>query len=69
MRTQRNFIGQKFGYWTVLDEAERGVGGNDRHPYWFCVCVCGNTKRILDTNLVRGLSKSCGKCNKKVSNF
>lgn len=69
MRNKRNLIGKKFGFLTVIDEAGKGNSSNDRHPYWFCVCICGNIKRVLDTNLIRYKSTSCGKCSKNISNL
>ena len=47
-------IGQRFGHWTVLREADQKGG------YWLCKCDCGNVREVLGTNLRRGLSNSCG---------
>lgn len=44
-------IGTIFGSLTVLDEAKSG---------WICKCVCGTTKHISGSQLIRGKSTSCG---------
>lgn len=48
--------GQTFGRLTVRDRAENKR--SDRT--WLCVCSCGNTHIATSTNLVRGITKSCG---------
>lgn len=57
--------GTKFAEWTVLNSAdftESKYGKNK--ALWLVKCSCGNTKKILANNILRGLSKSCG-CTKK----
>lgn len=51
-----NLTGQRFGFLTVTEEGERL---NNRRS-WLCVCDCGATKLIVDTSLLRGVSRSCG---------
>ena len=46
--------GQRFGHWTVLQEADQKGG------YWLCKCDCGTIKEVLGVSLRRGLTKSCG---------
>ena len=50
-------IGKKFGNLTVLEFDHK-----DRHyhRYYKCVCDCGNETVVNESNLKRGLSKSCG---------
>ena len=50
-------IGKKFGNLTVLEFDHK-----DRHyhRYYKCVCDCGNETIVNESNLKRGLSKSCG---------
>lgn len=43
-----------FGKWTALQR----IGGNPCR--WFCRCECGTERAVLQTNLTRGLSCSCG---------
>lgn len=52
-------IGDKFGYWTVMDTstAIRSNGYKIK-----CRCVCGNERHVNKTYLILGNSKSC-KCN------
>lgn len=44
-----------FGKLTALTYLRRDV-----KTYWVCKCDCGNIKEVLSSNLVRGLSRSCG---------
>lgn len=52
-------IGDKFGMWTVIGEAERLY---NRRAY-LCKCDCGTVKPITSNNLKMGRSKSCGCVN------
>lgn len=45
--------GETFGRWTVLS----GLPDRRRRQ---CRCACGNERAVLASNLVRGLSRSCG---------
>lgn len=54
-----DFIGQKFGYLTVI---ERAKNYKTNSTQWLCQCICGKNTIVLAQNLKRGLSKSCG-CN------
>ena len=51
-------IGNIFGKWTVLERSKR-------RRSWSCLCECGNTKDVWDTNLRTGSSVSCG-CDKEL---
>ena len=52
-----DLTGARFGRWLVL----RYDGERPRWKhYWICKCDCGKVRGILDQNLTRGLSASCG---------
>lgn len=48
--------GDSFGKWTVV----RQVASRKWTKYYLCRCACGTEKEVAATNLVRGLTKSCG---------
>jgi len=56
-KNAENLVGQKFGRWTVVEQAESDKRRNGRHK---CVCECGTEKVILSFNLKMGKTKSCG---------
>lgn len=56
-----DLTGQRFGHWTVKCRAGKD---KNNHALWLCDCDCGNEGVVLGTNLIRGLSTSCG-CEKK----
>jgi len=47
--------GTIFGKWTVL-----GENPHTRHGKVLCRCECGTDKKVFVSNLLMGLSKSCG---------
>lgn len=51
----KDLTGQNFGYWTVLNKA-------NKPNYWHCKCKCGTEKDVFRGSLTQGTSKSCG-CN------
>lgn len=52
-----DLTGQRFGRWTVIEQAPPGEGYSTR---WLCECDCGTIKTV-DSQLLRsGRSKSCG---------
>ena len=53
---KNNILGEKFGRWTVIEEAPP----QKRHTMWKCKCECGVVKTVSYSNLVDGISKSCG---------
>ena len=60
---KKNLIGQQFGLWTVIDEAE--PYRNPKTGYvdcacWLCRCVCGNEKILPTTQLHRKNNYGCG---------
>lgn len=57
-RAKQNLTGRRFGRWQVLNESPSS--GNVR---WLCVCDCGVSRSVTSSNLLHGLSTSCG-CRK-----
>ena len=42
-----------------------GFAGRYRsHRYWLCQCNCGQVKSVRESDLVRGITKSCGCSNR-----
>ncbi len=48
--------GQRFGRLSVTCFA----GRRGKHPYWTCVCDCGQVRLVAAKNLKAGFSRSCG---------
>ena len=59
-----NLTGQRFGRLVVIKRATNSKSGKAR---WVCECDCGNDIVILSTNLVRGLTHSCGCLNREIT--
>lgn len=57
----KNLVGSKYGKLTVIDIAPRGKGGQAR---WECKCACGETRKVEEYALKKGLVVSCG-CYKR----
>lgn len=55
--TGKNYIGQKFGRWTVLARSGKSTSGN---ALYLCKCDCGKEKVIQINTLTSGQSTSCG---------
>lgn len=53
----KDLTNQRFERLTVIE-----LSGQDKHGHalWLCKCDCGNEKIIMSSNLIRGLTKSCG---------
>lgn len=58
MKSKEIKIGDKFGEWTVI----KAYSSKDKYGSWqsLCRCSCGIEKEVNNTNLLKGLSKSCG---------
>lgn len=52
----RDLTGQRFGRLVVVSRASN----QGRQTCWSCVCDCGGRKVAQSSNLVRGLTASCG---------
>ncbi len=48
--------GKVFGQWTVIGDKKK-IGHNQR---WYCRCVCGKERYVIESMLKDGTSKSCG---------
>lgn len=57
MKKSIDLTGQHFGRLTVLRRAGRNSSGNSK---WECRCECGKTIVVVDSNLKRGTTRSCG---------
>lgn len=55
-------VGQVFGQWTVVSEANK-----DRHynKMFICLCSCGAERKVSRGSLLSGNSKSCGHSKRK----
>ena len=51
-----DLTGKVFSQWTVVSYT------GDYHKGWNCQCICGTSKSVLTSNLVRGYSTKCRKC-------
>lgn len=58
-----NLCGLRFGRLVAIKRVENSKSGKAK---WLCRCDCGNEKIIFATNLVRGLTHSCGCLNKEI---
>ncbi len=50
-------LGDVYGRLEVEEYGGYDAGG---HPMWVCRCECGNTKRVVGYDLIRGRVQSCG---------
>ena len=61
-KKSQDLTGLPFGYYTAI----RQDGCNSKGvPYWLCRCRCGNEKRVLVYDLLRGHTLSCGCLNRE----
>ena len=60
----RKLIGERFGRWVVIDNAEVDRFGFSR---WLCRCDCGTTRSVNENSLIRGISKSCGCMTREIN--
>lgn len=62
MPKTKDLTGQRFGRLTVVKQAgsRRDKQGRKGNAIWLTVCDCGSYKEVLSSNLLRGLTKSCG---------
>lgn len=58
-----DLVGKRFERLTVIKRIENRNG----HPWWLCLCECGNFKEVSSNNLRNGSTKSCG-CLKEEGN-
>lgn len=51
-------LGDKIGYWTVLENSS--IHTRSGKGKLFCRCICGTEKTVWKSHLLNGSSKSCG---------
>lgn len=56
---KRDLTGQRFGRWYVVGKAWHGQGAV-KGTRWTCRCDCGTERYVLQSNLLNGMSASCG---------
>lgn len=68
MPVKLNLLGNKFGRWTVISEADPLItpSGN-RFSRYLCRCDCGTERLITTNSLTSGRSKSCGCLHNEIS--
>ena len=63
--SRKDIAGVKFGKMLAVKPAPDYVRPNgERITQWLCVCECGNTRVIRQSNLLSGHTSSCG-CGRK----
>lgn len=58
------YVGDTFSRWTVIELATSRVSGRVAHK---CRCECGTVADVIENNLARGKSKSCGCYQREVT--
>ena len=64
-RKLKNLIGHTFGKLTVVKYAGLKPAGKQKQSAWLCKCECGTIVEVLNNNLKKGNTKSCGCHHKK----
>jgi len=59
----KDLINNTYGYWTVLSESSRSKS-NKR--MWKCLCKCGLTQDVNQSNLISGKSSKCRECSREL---
>ena len=57
MSALKDLTGQRFGRLVVI---ERSGSNNQKRATWKCCCDCGRVTVVTSSNLLRGITKSCG---------
>jgi hypothetical protein len=55
-----DLTGRKFGRWTVLGRGPDRPRKHSHRVQWICRCECGAEGLVSSSNLVQGISRSCG---------
>jgi hypothetical protein len=55
-----DLTGATFGRLTVIKLSDHPLGGKRKRTTWLCECACGNFHKVMASNLVGGLTQSCG---------
>lgn len=66
MKNYNQYIGQKFGYWTILS-IFKNLNVKQSKMYAKCLCKCNIYKDVCLSNLLNGSTKSCGCYNSKMT--
>lgn len=56
-RKALDLSGKRFGRLVAIEPTKERVNTS---VIWKCVCDCGNTKKVISSDLIRGLTRSCG---------
>lgn len=67
MRKIKNIVGQKFGKLLVVEYAGLIPVGKVKASAWICLCDCGVTVTVLNNNIKRGNTNSCGCLKKEIA--
>ena len=60
-RPSMDLTGKMFGRLTVIKEGDRKIQPNGKkRRTWLCHCQCGKEAVVLQENLTRGITRSCG---------
>lgn len=60
-KQRKDLTGKRFGRLTVIERVySKSKRNGEMRAMWHCKCDCGNERDILGSNLMRGLTKSCG---------
>lgn len=62
-------VGDTFGFLTVVAPSDDYIKPKSKahEPTWECLCTCGRTKVVLESNLKAYKSLTCGLCSNRVS--
>ncbi len=62
-------VGDTFGFLTVVAQSDDYIKPKSKahEPTWECLCTCGRTKVVLESNLKAYKSLTCGLCSNRVS--
>ena len=64
-RKLEDLTGRNFGRLTILEHAGMQSVGKQRQSTWLCKCECGENVIVLNNNLKRGNTTSCGCLHKE----
>ncbi len=67
MGAVKDLTGQKFGRLTVIERAGSRAWGRGSHATWLCECECGNKCVVVGSQLLSGITQSCGCLRKEVA--
>jgi len=65
LNSRLDLNGKIFGKWTVLKWYGKKIKRSAN--YWLCKCECGEEQTVSSSSLVRGRSRSCKYCARKIN--